>query len=277
MNIDGGGWESVKTGLRLLIVGWIAEIALTIVNWLMWPILGRLIDSMSMGYASVFGIVNFIMEVAYTVAAIVLIAGAVKIMKLPATTPVDAPPGDPYRGNIAPQTGRDSALDSMSMGLLISLIAGVVLSLLQYLVSVFRTVTSGPYERSIFDSALRVVTPLVYLAGGVLFALWAGRAARTIGRPVQEALPGALMGTLAVRALISISRILLGTKPTELMWLPSLSLILSIVATILSVVLALAVIEAIRTKEQPFGGPYGGPYGGGGGGGFGVPKQPLQP
>src|SRR5205085_10171869 len=113
----------------------------------------------------------------------------------------------------------DATIERLATLLVVALAVSTALGLFQYSGFVLRIfLRSASDGAELVEKLLRVVVSFAYLAGSAVFAAWAARAARLLGRPQAGAVVGLLVGAIALRGVYVIAFTIVGRGLYALGW-----------------------------------------------------------
>ena len=249
-------WETIRSGLRLLALAWGAQIGLTVMNRILGMLIFSALSSSSAGVSLLItgiDVIGFLSEAAFTAVGVTLAVAASRLRRFPLVERA-VTPADPYRGARDAGPARSPGLDGPALAVVAALGATVGLGLVSYVYTQWLALSyvPGPHPLGV-PEAIRGFTATGPLVAGVMFTIWATRAARVASRPLSFALPIAsflsLAGYAAFESWDIVTRVW-GGYPAWTRWA---GLALECASTGALIAVALGTVKALRDQPRSSG------------------------
>jgi hypothetical protein len=245
-------WETIRSGLRLLAMAWVAQIGFTVLNRILWTLIFSALSSSSANVSlliKALGTIAFLGEVGFTVIGVALAVAAARLTRFPLVERA-VTPADPYRGARDAGPARDPGLDGPALVVVAALTATVGLGLVSYVYNTWLApdYVPGPHPLGLREG-IRAMTAAGPLVAGAMFTIWAARAARVASRPLSPALPIASFLSLAAFAAFESWDIVTRVWGGYPSWTHWAGLALDCASTGVLIAVALGTMAALR--DQP--------------------------
>lgn len=249
---DLAAWRRIRAGLALLVIVWGIHLVLTVVNRFAWESIASsfsTVDGDLARFDRMIDLMSGVSAVAFTAVGVALAVVASRLTRFPVLTR-EVKPGAPYRGSRDAGPAIDPGLDRLAVVLVAALGLMAASRLASYVVPTLfpPAYVPGPSPRGI-NEAIRTLHIAAAAIAGVVFTLWASRAALVTARPHSSELLLASYLGLALRGGLALWGTLIRAGLGDPWWTRWVALALEMFTTGVLIALAFGVLEAVR--EQP--------------------------